>query len=66
MCQNYDGASVMSGHLSGVQAQIRKLTTKALYFHCYCHRLNLVIVDCIKSVPAAAEFFVLLEALYVL
>ncbi|KAM4772387.1 LOW QUALITY PROTEIN: zinc finger MYM-type protein 1-like [Rhinophrynus dorsalis] len=63
--QGYDGASVMSGRLNGVQARIKKEVPCALYIHCMSHRLNLVIVDTVKNVQAANEFFVKLEKLYV-
>ena len=44
--QCYDGASVMSGHLAGVQAIVqRTLGHECLYVHCYAHRLNLVLVN---------------------
>jgi len=60
--QGYDGASVMSGTCSGVQKRIRE---KAIYIHCHAYVLNLVLVDSVKAIPEAAEFFPLLEALYV-
>ena len=63
--QCFDGASVMSGECSGVQARIREVAPSALYIHCTAHRLNLVLVDCVKSVRPAADFFSLLETLYV-
>ena len=63
--QGYDGASVMSGCCSGVQQRIKTVAPMAVYIHCYAHCLNLVLVDNTKSVPEAAEFFVLLEVLYV-
>ena len=31
--QRYDGASVMSGHVSGVQTQIRQVNPNAVYVH---------------------------------
>lgn len=62
--QSYDGASVMSGHLSGVQARIKEYSEMALYVHCYAHRLNLVVVDCCKSVKFAADFFAQLQHLF--
>ena len=31
--QRYDGASVMSGHVSGVQTQIRQVNPNAVYIH---------------------------------
>ena len=63
--QGYDGASVMSGRCSGVQARVREFAPFAIYIHCYAHILNLVLVDSCKSIPAAADFFLLIEALYV-
>ena len=63
--QGYDGASVMSGRCSGVQQRIKAIVPQAVYIHCYAHTLNLVLVDTVKSVKEAAEFFALLEALYV-
>ena len=63
--QTYDGASVMSGVRQGVQSLFRQSAPMAVYIHCYNHRLNLVIVDCVKSVKLADRFFGMLEALYV-
>ena len=48
--QGYDGASVMSGCCSGVQQRIKEIAPQAVYVHCYAHCLNLVLVDCTKSV----------------
>jgi len=63
--QGYDGASVMSGKNVGVGKLLRNEAPLALYVHCHAHRLNLALVDCMKVVTQAAEFFVLLEHLYV-
>ena len=63
--QGYDGASVMPGRYHGVQSLFRKPEPHAIYVQCYCHRLNLVIVDCCSGVPAAARFFTLLQDLHV-
>jgi len=35
--QGYDGASIMSGHVGGVQTRIRAILARAQYVHC---RLN--------------------------
>ena len=43
--QAYDGASNMSGRLSGVQARICAQYPKAIYIHCFCHSLNLAVQD---------------------
>ena len=63
--QCYDGASVMSGSCTGVQQRIRELAPCAIYTHCCAHRLNLVLVDCSKSLPIVGDFLALLESLYV-
>ena len=62
--QGYDGASVMSGHCTGVQARVSELSPYATY-HFYAHVLNLVLVDSVKTMKYTSEFFTLLEALYV-
>ena len=61
--QGYDGVSVMSGHCTGVQQQIKK-SPSALYIHCCAHILNLVLVDCSNKVKLAHDFFCLLETLH--
>ena len=65
IAQTYDGASVMSGKHTGVQKRIRDIAPKAVYTHCYAHRLNLVVVDSVKSVSSASVFFDVLQRLYV-
>ncbi|XP_068114995.1 zinc finger MYM-type protein 1-like [Hyperolius riggenbachi] len=62
--QCYDGASVMSGDAAGVQKKFREQCPRALYVHCYSHRLNLVIVDIVKNIEMADEFFSLVQNLY--
>ena len=66
MCvsQCYNGASVMNGSCSGVSARIKELNPKAVYIHCCAHRLNLALVDTVKSIPIAEDFFALLQTLY--
>ena len=41
--QGYDGAGAVAGHVSGLSAHILRLNPKALYTHCFSHRLNLVV-----------------------
>ena len=36
VAQCFDGAAVMSGRCTGVQARIRELCPKAIYVHCFC------------------------------
>ncbi|XP_076326759.1 uncharacterized protein LOC143233855 [Tachypleus tridentatus] len=58
----YDGAAVISGHISGVQDRCRREVSQAAYVHCYAHMI--VLVDCVHNVQAAAEFFVTIQKLY--
>ena len=62
--QGYDGAAVMSGKCAGVQEKIRTIIPQALYVHCFAHRLNLVIVQAVKSVVPVADFFAVLQLGY--
>ena len=65
VAQAYDGASVMSGRLNGVQKLIRdKSHNPCPYVHCNAHRLNLVLVDISKTVDGVGDMFGLLEAIY--
>ena len=59
--QGYDGAAVMSGRYSGVQERIKEIVTQASYVHCLAHRLNLVIVQAVKSIVPVADFFATLQ-----
>ena len=62
--QGYDGADVMSGKCAGVQEKIRTIVPQALYVHCFAHRLNLLIVQAVKSVVPVADFFAALQLCY--
>lgn len=63
--QAYDGASVMSGKNTGVQARIKSEAPLAFYVHCNAHFLNVVLVDSVKCIPEAYCFFSFLQKLYV-
>lgn len=41
----FDGCSAMAGKEGGVQAILRRKYTRAEYFHCSSHKLNLVVND---------------------
>lgn len=62
--QSYDGASVMSGQLSGVAKRFSNHVKEALYVHCFAHRLNLVLQDVCKTVRLMAESLDLCRDLY--
>ncbi|XP_046847257.1 zinc finger MYM-type protein 1-like isoform X1 [Xenia sp. Carnegie-2017] len=60
--QTYDGASVMSGHLNGVQAQVQQDYPYAQFVHCAAHRLNLVLCQAASSISPVKIFFVNISA----
>ncbi|XP_049798834.1 52 kDa repressor of the inhibitor of the protein kinase-like [Schistocerca nitens] len=43
--QGYDGCSTMAGKIGRVQKIIAEKYPKACFYHCACHRLNLVVND---------------------
>ncbi|CAH1109478.1 unnamed protein product [Psylliodes chrysocephalus] len=65
IAQSYDGASVMSGRVGGLQAKIRERHPSAIYIHCMAHRLNLVVTDLCSEIDSVKDFFNTVEALYV-
>jgi len=64
IAQTYNGASAMSGYLSGVPALLRKDVPQAIYVHCYNYSFNLFMVDFCRSVEEIHMFFSLLQQLY--
>ena len=48
--QGYDGAGSVSGKQNGAAAHILRVNRKALYTHCYSHRLNLAICKNFKII----------------
>ena len=62
--QCYDNASVMSGHVSGVQERILQRNPKALYLNCDNHSLNLVGVHAVCDHVPAVTFFGLVQSLF--
>ena len=53
----YDGASVMSGHINGVQTLVRREYPFAHIVHCAAHRLNLVLCQSASSIAPVKIFF---------
>lgn len=66
IAQGYDGASVMSGNVQGLQRLVQRKHPAAQYVHCMAHRLNLVVVDVCRANRAATRFFDSLQSLYTL
>ncbi|XP_067119560.1 52 kDa repressor of the inhibitor of the protein kinase-like [Centruroides vittatus] len=44
-CVGYDGCSTVAGNNGGVQKVLREKYSRALYFYCASHKLNLVVND---------------------
>ena len=53
--QTYDGASNMSGHLSGVASRLKQEEPRAFYVHCVAHCLNLCLQDCAHQCPCIRD-----------
>ena len=63
VAQTYDGASVMSSELNGMQANIKEDVSKAMFLHCYAHKPNLVLLHSAKCMRECKAFFKTLEGL---
>ena len=60
----FDGASNMTGHVSGLSTRLKELYLNAKYLtHCRNHALNLVIVASCNEVPDVRKFMDTLKAL---
>jgi len=61
IAQSHDGASVMSGHLGGMQAKLKDKFPTAIYTHCMAHRLNLVVVNMCKNIKVSILFYYVIK-----
>ena len=52
-CHCFDGASNMSGGVSGVQARITNKPPKSMFVHCSNHALDLALVEEAKEVESS-------------
>lgn len=57
IAQTYDGASVMAGHLNGLQTKIKSVSPQAIFTHCYAHNMNLVLSNACSSIKEVRIFF---------
>lgn len=62
IAQSYDGASVMSGKLGGVQTKIKETYPHANFIHCYAHQLNLILQKAASQHKPIKIFFANLHA----
>ena len=65
LSSTFDGASTMSGSITGVQTKLKNHNSRILYTHCFNHVLNLCLVDTVKFVDNARLFFALLQSVYI-
>ncbi|XP_026516658.1 zinc finger MYM-type protein 1-like [Terrapene carolina triunguis] len=65
VAQCFDTASLLSGHLTDVQARTQERITHAIYVHCHAHRLNLVIAGTCSSITQCQEVFAFAQDLYI-
>lgn len=63
VAQSYDGASVMSGDLNGLQAKVLETCPHALHVHCYAHILNLVLSQSLSNIQECKVFFASLNGI---
>ena len=63
--QGYDNGSNMKGAHSGVQVRIGNMNPRAFYVPCSSHSLNVVVNDMVKSSLEAANFFNMVQKIYV-
>ena len=54
--QCYDGASNMSGNVTGLKTRILEIEPRALYVHCSAHTLNLVVQDALEGLNSTRNF----------
>lgn len=57
IAQSYDGASVMSGHLTGLCTRVQERFPRAIFIHCFAHKLNLVLGQVCKGIKECCIFF---------
>lgn len=63
IAQCYDGASVMAGHLNGLQTRVKEKAPQAVFIHCLAHRLNLVLKQSVSSISQCRIFFSTLSSI---
>lgn len=62
--QGYDNGSNMRGDKAGVQSKIKQYNSRAFYVPCSSHSLNLVVNDMAKASLEAANFFNMVQKIY--
>ena len=63
--KGFDGAANMSGKDEGVQQHLTEAGAEfSVYFHCFAHRLNLVLEHSVEDVPSIKAIFETIGDLY--
>ena len=63
--KGFDGAANMSGKDEGVQQHLTEAGAEfSIYFHCFAHRLNLVLEHSVENVPTIKAIFETIGDLY--
>jgi hypothetical protein len=63
--KGFDGASYMSGKDEGVQQHLTAAgADKSIYFHCFAHKLNLVLEKSVNNVPSVNDVFDIIGSVY--
>ena len=63
--KGFDGASNMSGKDEGVQQHLTAAgADKSTYFHCFAHKLNLVLEKSVNNVPSVNDVFDIIGCVY--
>ena len=62
--KGFDGAANMSGKDEGVQRHLTEGAEFSIYFHCFAHKLNLVLEQSVETVPSVKEIFETIGDIY--
>ena len=63
LAQTIDGAAVMAGHTGGLRAKVQELYPKAIFVHCFSHKLNLILSQSVSCIKECRIFFQTLTGL---
>ena len=61
-----DGASVMLGKKAGVCVKLKEQFPNLIGWHCFNHRLELSVNDCVKACTQLNHFKIFMQKLYTL
>jgi hypothetical protein len=56
----------MAGELNGLQTKIKAIASRALFTHCFAHRLNLILQDTCSKIMECGIFDIYIIYIYFL